>query len=616
AQRERKNGRVISVRDSERPIEREGETTEERDPPPAGPHSTDTAAERGERGERRERGERGKRTRADIANYFAVFNRMTSQSAAATLNRMITTSLSRSLTPTLTRSLTQLLNRSFTGSTSLTTPTTHTTPATHLREEKREIKSERIRDIFNYFSTLDKVAARTSAASITQLITTSLSRSTQSPTPTPAQPLNRLLTRSLDRSTSFTTLLHEEIKEIKNERIREKETRDRRDRETTNYTTLIHQSPYTTYTTDTADTAYTAYTSDAAERTRTDIFNYFSTLSTLNNITSRAFAASINRLIAPSLTRSLTPGLTMSVTQLLTRSFSTSASSTTNLFSTLRPSPFIFQRIAAPASGASFTPAITPSLTRSFNHAAAFITYLIQKGNGEKEISPVTLTSLSAPSTQSETAATSTPATPRSYGEALKNKVPMPEVPGFERERLEFRHTSAFNLAGKQEAREAHTPQKVRPLVMPAKEWLSSRTVTDKIREPRGAGMDPPGERAAAGPLSPLSPLSIGPRAIDLRSLTGDGDKDPGRRPSMMRHADHAENRLSEDRIKKIEQTIAVQKKQFETRMKDTVVSSASSIASGISPGIPKGMDIARLTDNIYNLLVDKVKRERRMMGY
>jgi hypothetical protein len=91
--------------------------------------------------------------------------------------------------------------------------------------------------------------------------------------------------------------------------------------------------------------------------------------------------------------------------------------------------------------------------------------------------------------------------------------------------------------------------------------------------------------------------------------------EDDSRDRPVIKHAPPPENGLSEERIKKIEHTIASHTKQFETRMKDAVTTSASSFAAGISSGTSQDMNLSSLTDNIYNLLVERVKRERRMMG-
>jgi len=586
-------------------------------------------------------GAAAERIRFDIFNYFSTLDKITSQSSAVSLNQQITRSLTRILTPLLTRSLTQLLTRSFNSSTSF---------ITHLHEEKREIReregergieytyrirqspgaaAERIRsDIFNYFSTLDKITSQSSAVSINHLIIRSLTRTL---TPSLTRPLTQLLNRSFIRSTSFITRLHEEKRERESERFitrlheekREteseglREIREREGERGIEYTYLIRQSP-----------------DAAAERIRADIFNYFSTL---DKITSQSSAVSINHLITRSLTRTLTPSLTRPLTQLLTRSFIRSTSFITRLHEEKRERErFIthlheekgeikserlkeiresegergieytylsqqspgaaaehirsdifnffstFNKITRQLSAASInrlitsslirplTPSLTQSFTRllthSFTPSTAFITHLhVGAAAGDE--------------TRDRKLDMEKPA-PRAEDEAVKEKTPLPELPGFERARLELRYTSAFYLAGRQDALVPHTHSQGGTLSIPPKKWLSSGVLTTNI---------------------------------DLGSLAGENDSN---RPPMIKHAPSAENHLFEERIKKIEQTITTHTKQFETRMKDTITTSASSFAAGVSSVLPPDLNLSSLTDHVYHLLMERVKRERRMMGY
>jgi len=564
------------------------------------------------------------------------------------LNCLITPYLTRCLTPSLTRSLTQLLTRWFIRSNSI---------ITHFHEEKREIRSERVReieregergieytylirqspgaaaerirfDIFNYFSTLDKITSQSSAVSINHLIIRSLTRTL---TPSLTRPLTQLLNRSFIRSTSFITRLHEEKRERESERFitrlheekREteseglREIREREGERGIEYTYLIRQSP-----------------DAAAERIRADIFYYFTTL---DKITSQSSAVSINHLITRSLTRTLTPSLTRPLTQLLTRSFIRSTSFITRLHEEKRERErFIthlheekgeikserlkeiresegergieytylsqqspgaaaehirsdifnffstFNKITRQLSAASInrlitsslirplTPSLTQSFTRllthSFTPSTAFITHLhVGAAAGDE--------------TRDRKLDMEKPA-PRAEDEAVKEKTPLPELPGFERARLELRYTSAFYLAGRQDALVPHTHSQGGTLSIPPKKWLSSGVLTTNI---------------------------------DLGSLAGENDSN---RPPMIKHAPSAENHLFEERIKKIEQTITTHTKQFETRMKDTITTSASSFAAGVSSVLPPDLNLSSLTDHVYHLLMERVKRERRMMGY
>lgn len=202
---------------------------------------------------------------------------------------------------------------------------------------------------------------------------------------------------------------------------------------------------------------------------------------------------------------------------------------------------------------------------------------------------------------------------PRTYGEALREKTPLPELPGFERERLESRYTSAFYLAGKQDTQVPHTHRQSRPLSMPAKEWLSSRTVTAEMVEP---GSEPSSienflqkgkEQAAA------SRPAAAQRTIDLSSLAGENDS---HRQPVIKHAPPTENSLTEERIKKIEQTIITQTRQFENRLKDAVKTSETKIGSRETTAIPTGSKLSNLADGVYDLIVERIKRERSMRGY
>ncbi|MCP5108697.1 MAG: hypothetical protein GY950_35255, partial [bacterium] len=327
--------------------------------------------------------ERVERIRTDIFNYFSTFGRITSQSATAAINRMITTSLTRSLTPSLTQSLTQLLNRSFNLSTSFTTLTTL------LHTEKRETKSERvipytadIADIAHtsververiragifkwaaptpldappsassippgqpayylnkYLEAITKITSQSSAETINRMITTSLSRSL---TPALTQSLSQLLNRSFSRSTTFTTPppvpgTGTQFTFPITGTISGVSTAG------TDYTTLIYQRPYTADIAETADIAYTSV--ERVERIQADIFNYFATFS---RMTSQSASETINRMITTSLLRSLTPTLTQSLNQLLNRSFNRSTTFTT-------PPP-------VPGTGTQFTFPITTTIS-------------------------------------------------------------------------------------------------------------------------------------------------------------------------------------------------------------------------------------------------------------
>jgi hypothetical protein len=212
--------------------------------------------------------------------------------------------------------------------------------------------------------------------------------------------------------------------------------------------------------------------------------------------------------------------------------------------------------------------------------------------------------------------------------EPLKSQPPLPDMPRFDGERLELRYTSAFYPGGAHRSQMPRPTRKARSLVLPTAKWMSLKTVTEaasiqmpsKSRQQKQApemrrirwehGHTPHAfTRTAPGDYGVRSTISNS----DLKSSAGENYA--GAYPAR-KHFSSDESYFYKERIKNIEQTIALQKKQFEEPMKNAAASSTAPFATGISPDVKRDINLTTLTDNIYNLLMERVKRERRMMGY
>jgi hypothetical protein len=185
-----------------------------------------------------------------------------------------------------------------------------------------------------------------------------------------------------------------------------------------------------------------------------------------------------------------------------------------------------------------------------------------------------------------------------------------PDLPGFERERLELRYTSAFYLAGTQDSERPHRRMKEPHLMLPAKLWLSSKTGIASGTEP-----SPIENFMRKGREQGTSTSSLSQRTIDLSSLAGDNDFNRHSH-SAMTHFSPADNKTSEIRFNEIEKTIATHAKQLENRLKDVVKTSGAESAFTGSTAVQPGVKLSNLADGVYKMILDRIKRERSMRGY
>jgi hypothetical protein len=410
-------------------------------------------------------------------------------------------------------------------------------------------------DIYNYFTTLRQISDRLSAPipilyRPMEPSLTPLSPSTQSP---PTQWLNRLLTRWIERSTAITLTIHP------NEIL---------------CRGLIHQTLN-------------------VNRLGLGLINQAPTIAG-QHYQPRASSLYLTPVVKHRSTYS--PHLISSYIHAAMQLFSPHTPYSTYSPKFAHPPSAIHHPLYSPHStilkniDASSSP-------QSFMHTTAFVTYL-HKGNRENRdiIWPAAGPGDEIPGEK--------PGTEKTAGDMIRE----PEAPGFEKERLQLRYTFAFSLARAQEAQPAGSHIKNVSILLPAEQWLSSKTTTTKENE-----LSPIEEfwQKAAG--SSTSPIVPGSRIIDLQSLA---DGDYTHPYPVMRHAPPQEAEITREKIMQIEQTIAAQTKQIEKRLQDaTRTSPGKTGINGLFSG-QQEIKLSFLADGVYKILLDRIKKERSMRGY
>ncbi len=181
-----------------------------------------------------------------------------------------------------------------------------------------------------------------------------------------------------------------------------------------------------------------------------------------------------------------------------------------------------------------------------------------------------------------------------------------PELPGLDKEVLESRYTSRFFLKKQQSIESGSGPGSPMPMTiknvhlnLPVENWLAFGSKVLKEEEP--SPIEKIWQQAKAAETSLAFP---GSRTMELGvSLF----KDSSRYPAMSYFTPDMAG-PSQETLKKLEKKIASETKKF----RDTV---ESKITSSGSPAIP-AINLNQMADSVYHLIVEKVKKERKMRGY
>jgi hypothetical protein len=183
-----------------------------------------------------------------------------------------------------------------------------------------------------------------------------------------------------------------------------------------------------------------------------------------------------------------------------------------------------------------------------------------------------------------------------------------PELPGLDKEVLESRYTSRFFLK-KQQSIESESgsdspiPMTIKNvhLNLPVDNWLAFGPKLLKEEEPS------PIEKLwqQAKDSIPSTSFPGSPRTMELRSLVF---KDSSKYPTMSYFTPEVTGRYQEA-VKKIEKKIAAETERFKADIDRSI--SLSKSAPSISVG-----NLSQMADNVYRLIVERVKKERRMRGY
>lgn len=191
-------------------------------------------------------------------------------------------------------------------------------------------------------------------------------------------------------------------------------------------------------------------------------------------------------------------------------------------------------------------------------------------------------------------------------------KTVSPELPGLDKEVLESRYTSRFFLKEQQSIESESGPGSPMPMTiknvhlnLPVENWLAFGPNVLKEEEPS------PIEKLwkQAKDSIPSTSFPGSPRTMELRSLVF---KDSSKYPAMSYFTPEVTGRYQEA-VKKIEKKIAAETERFKANINRTI-SSASSTSSSTS--LISGGNLSQIADNVYSLILEKVKKERKMRGY
>jgi hypothetical protein len=239
-------------------------------------------------------------------------------------------------------------------------------------------------------------------------------------------------------------------------------------------------------------------------------------------------------------------------------------------------------------------------------HTNTFITYLHKKNHENPNIIRPCAEVGKQPPVEK-------PAHEKTVSDIIRDREP--EAPGFEKDRLMLRHTFAFSLARLarlQEAQEAQAEKNV-PILLPMEKWLSSKITVTKEKE-----LSPIEEFWQMRKEKSSYAILPGGRIIDLQTLAG-GDYSHSSYPLMM-HAPAANREavVTREKMMQIEQTITTQTRQLEKRLNDAL---RAPIAHGkiAGDGIlvnQQEIKLSSLTDGVYNMLLERIKKEKSMRGY
>jgi hypothetical protein len=187
------------------------------------------------------------------------------------------------------------------------------------------------------------------------------------------------------------------------------------------------------------------------------------------------------------------------------------------------------------------------------------------------------------------------------------------ELPGFTRDTLETRYTSRFflNKPGTLNNDSPPVPITIKNvhLNLPAENWLVLGPGAFKEEELNP--LEKLWQEAKARSTASSAALTPGSKTIHLASLVF---KDSSKYPDMNYFSPEAVGRFQEA-VKKIEKKIAAETERFTSNINRTISSSKSISSSMFFSSVPQAV-LSQMADNVYNLILERVKKERKMRGY
>ncbi len=173
----------------------------------------------------------------------------------------------------------------------------------------------------------------------------------------------------------------------------------------------------------------------------------------------------------------------------------------------------------------------------------------------------------------------------------------IPQIPGFDAAAMQTRYSSTFTSQILYSTGSNITFANMQ-VSLPSKNW--------KTLEPQAAKRGPtPSTNGRVDFLKqPGSPApSPQPGAKDLGAMTFQG---MGKFP-FMAHYTPEPPRFNEEDLKKISQKVTKETQKFKSAVAGKVAAQSQAVP---------GVDLSKMADNVYKLIVDKVKKERAMRGY